>query len=299
MLLQKTDPLKRIQAEINEVEQREREFRAKLAAATVTKTMLTTTTSSASSTSSSSSMIDSDFVDDTGIDHHSTIMSPISDSHSSLSSTPDKDHCNDSVSAFSDDSGISSASSPINGQSANDCATTTTTVTGTKPITTKYIRLNTVQNTISASVGPAKYKPPTTTTLSSGVASKIMMTRTTSTPQIFVPGVTNAPRFQINSSKKGLMQRFIATRGKIAAANVAAANLSNNTDNNGTSNGVQLKNETNGKIQNGFAGQTDSILVGEQNFQESFLYKKTFLIFLRYNFTDFVGIESSAGISNG
>lgn len=210
--------------------------------------MLTTTTSTSSSASSSG---DSDFVDDSGIDQHSTIMSPIGDSHSSLSSTPDKDHCNDSVSAFSDDSGISSASSPINGQSANECA---------KPnnhITPKYIRLNTVQNTISASVAP-KYKPPTT--LASGVASKIAMTRTTSTPHIFVPGA-NAPRFQINPAKKGLMQRFIATRGKIAALNVAAANSTNNIN---TGNQLKSNNDVvSGKV-NGFGGKTnDTILVSK------------------------------------
>lgn len=237
--------MKRIQAEINEVEQREREHRQKLASAA---TMLTQST-------------DGDFVDDAGINHQ-TIMSPISDGHSSLSSTPDKDPC-DSVSAFSDDSGISSASSPVNGQSANE-------IVPTKAITNinatpKYIRLNTVQNTITA-------KPYNKSFQTNGVAAKII-TRTTSTPQIFVPGIT--PRFQINPAKKGLMQRFIATRGKIAAAAVANANANNNNGNNINSingNGLASDDETHRKI-NSFAGKrNNSILVNEHFSNFLFLY---------------------------
>lgn len=221
--------MKRIQAEINEVEQREREHREKIATATK---ML------------SQQSHDSDYVDDAGID---SSMSPISDGHSSLSSTPDKDGCSDSVSAFSDDSGISSSSSPINGQSAHEIiAPSKSTTTLNSP--TKYIRLNTVQNTISAN--PFKMNN------SSGVASKII-SRTTSTPQIYVPGIT--PRFQINPAKKGLMQRFISTRGKMAAA-ANAANLNNN--NNNTTNGVEAKEPT-AKV-NGFANKrNDSILVSD------------------------------------
>lgn len=161
---------------------------------------------------------DGDYVDDAGID---SSMSPISDGHSSLSSTPDKDQCSDSVSAFSDDSGISSASSPINGQSANEIDPPKTVKAHNN--IPKYIRMNTVQNTISAS--------PFKSTMTSGVASKII-SRTTSTPQIFVPGV--APRFQVSPAKRGLMQRFISTRGKMAAAANAAANSINMNTMNGT-----------------------------------------------------------------
>lgn len=230
-LFQNYDPLKRIQAEINEVEQREREHREKIATATK---ML------------SQQSHDGDFVDDVGIDPS---MSPISDGHSSLSSTPDKDPCSDSVSAFSDDSGISSASSPINGQSANE-------IEPPKSVTTmnsssKYIRMNTVQNTISAN--------PFKSTTTSGVASKII-SRTTTSPQIYVPGIT--PRFQINPAKKGLMQRFISTRGKMAAA-ANAANAAANSNNNNTMN-ASIGNEMTSKI-NGFANKrNDSILVREK-----------------------------------
>lgn len=234
--VQNDDPLKRIQAEINEVEQREREHREKLAAA---GKMLDQT--------------DSDFTDDAGIDTRSTIMSPVSDGHSSLSSTPDKDPCSDNVSAFSDDSGISSASSPINGQSANEIIKPEP-MTNVSKTAAKYIRMNTVQNAISAATTP--YKKNTT----SGVASKIL-TRTTSTPQIFVPGIQ--PRFQMNPAKKGLMQRFIATRGKMAAATIAAANSANANGINGSING---NNESNDKVVvGGFVAKrsASSILVSD------------------------------------
>lgn len=232
-LFQNHDPLKRIQAEINEVEQREREHREKLATASK---ML-------------SQSHDGDFVDDAGIDPS---MSPTSDGHSSLSSTPDKDPCSDSVSAFSDDSGISSASSPINGQSANEIDPPKTMSTISSP--PKYIRLNTVQNTISASPFKATTISSTTT---SGVASRIL-SRTTSTPQIFVPGIT--PRFQMNPAKKGLMQRFISTRGKMAAAANAANAINNNGNNNTAPNGMNAM-EMAPKM-NGFTSKrNDAILV--------------------------------------
>jgi len=91
---------------------------------------------------------------------------------------------NDSVSAQSDDSGVSSASSPINGVSTN----------GVKE--SKYIRSNTVN--------------PTSTKL----YATSNLTRTMSTPQIFMP-----TRFNMSSGQKGLMQRFIASRGKFALGN--------------------------------------------------------------------------------
>lgn len=123
------------------------------------------------------------------------------DGHSSLSSTPDNDVGNDSVSAFSDDSGISSSSSPVNGQSSN---------TPPRP-TPRYVRSNTVQNAISASTTP------------SASMMSLTLSRTLSTPQMYAP----AKRFNINPGRKGIMQRFIATRGKIAAANAAAAAANN------------------------------------------------------------------------
>lgn len=88
---------------------------------------------------------------------------------------------NDGSSAQSDDSGVSSASSPINGVSTN----------GIKD--SKYIRSNTIN--------------PTSTKL----YATSNLTRAMSTPQIFMP-----TRFNISSGQKGLMQRFIESRGKFA-----------------------------------------------------------------------------------
>lgn len=133
-ILQKDDPLKRIQEEINEVARRERELREKISLSNGDATA------------------------------HNTQM--------------------DGSSAQSDDSGVSSASSPINGVSTN----------GLKD--TKYIRSNTIN--------------PTSTKL----YATSNLTRTMSTPQIFMP-----TRFNISSGQKGLMQRFIASRGKFALGN--------------------------------------------------------------------------------
>lgn len=91
---------------------------------------------------------------------------------------------NDVSSAQSDDSGVSSASSPINGVSTN----------GVKE--SKYIRSNTIN--------PTSTKMYATSNL----------TRAMSTPQIFTPA-----RFNMSTGQKGLMQRFIASRGKFALGN--------------------------------------------------------------------------------
>lgn len=198
--LQKEDPLKRIQAEISEVEKRERELREK-------KMLLTNLK---------------------GNTHFTT--NDGNDGHSSLSSTPDNDPTIDSVSAFSDDSGISSSSSPVNGQSTN---------TPPRP-QPRYIRSNTVQNAITAS------------TIPNVSMMSLTLNRTMSTPQMFTP----VRRFNINPARKGIMQRFIATRGKIAAANAAAAAANNNDNANGD--GVDGKDATD------FSNRrNNSILVGK------------------------------------
>lgn len=174
--LQKDDPLKRIQEEINEVERRERELREK-------KLLLSNLNDGFPSTA---------------------VATPISDSIHSASMN-DKDS-NDSVSAMSDDSGISSSSSPINGQSSNP------------RIVPKYVRSQTLQN-------------------GSNVSDQVplKLVRTKSTPHIFIPG---AGRFNANPAQKGIMQRFIASRGRIGNTtgnNTAAINGSSPT-------GLVLKN---------------------------------------------------------
>lgn len=185
--------MKRIQAEINEVEQREREHRRKLATAF---TMLKQSD-------------DCDFVDNGKCDQQT-----ITAEQRTMASTPEssKDSSCDYISALSDDSGISSASSPINGHSANIDVDEKPTPhnNDTKP---KYIRQSTVRNVITANSSP--YKSAYAPGIRSGSVPAKIITRTTSTPQIFVEGMDKAPRFQINPARKGLMQRFIASRGKV------------------------------------------------------------------------------------
>lgn len=94
----------------------------------------------------------------------------------------------------SDDSGISASSSPVNGTSTNTNNNSNNNVINEK----KYIR-------------PNGY-----TSIPSPPPQKIL-TRAVSTPQIFTP----ARRITFGPASKGLMQRFIATRGKIALNNAA------------------------------------------------------------------------------
>lgn len=187
MFLQKDDPLKRIQAEINEVERRESELREK-------KILLTNLSNGFAANNTNASNID---------EHHTTLNN-------------DKDS-NDSVSAMSDDSGISSSSSPINGQSSNP------------RIVPKYVRAQTLQNGSPSSIGNSANPP-------------MKLARAMSTPQIFIPGATGA-RFNVSPAQKGIMQRFIASRGRIGAPANASATA-------------------NGAAPNNAAKTPDSILVG-------------------------------------
>lgn len=97
--------------------------------------------------------------------------------------------------SMSDDSGISSSSSPINGISTNNV----------KEMSSRYIR----SNTINSATQLQKQQNN-----KSELNSKL--TRAMSTPQIYVP--TNK-RFNVSSGQKGLMQRFIASRGKFSLGN--------------------------------------------------------------------------------
>lgn len=163
VFLQKEDPLKRIQAEISEVERRERELREKKLLLIGSNNGFISPAHNASDSASSTDGAPS----------------------SMTSTSTDKDQNNDSVlSTMSDDSGISSSSSPINGQSSNRVAIP------------KYVRSFTLQNTVTPSTN-----------------SKMPLTRTMSTPQIYVPGT----RLNFNSTTKGIMQRFIATHGRLPA----------------------------------------------------------------------------------
>lgn len=114
----------------------------------------------------------------------------------------------------SDDSGFSTSSSPVN---------------GTPAIEKKYIRPNGYN--IIPSPPPQK-----------------LLIRTMSTPQIFQP----QRRFTFNPSQKGIMQRFISTRGKMIAAqqqqkqqNSANSNKDNQIiNNNNNSGGIGIGNSS-------------------------------------------------------
>lgn len=180
---QKDDPLKRIQEEINEVARRERELRQK------------------------------DSVDD-----------PTA-------------HL-DNMSGISDDSGISSASSPVNGMSSNVSSVSNTAQTHISGSELSAVAANVVAAAVAAApvkpVAPVPYKRSITvgagghhqsTHMAASPASHHMttvgptLTRATSTPQIFTP---TAKRFSVaGGSQKGMMQRFLASRGKCAGAGAA------------------------------------------------------------------------------
>lgn len=152
-VLQKDDPLKRIQEEINEVARREREVREK----------------------NNSLLTPNDEV------VPSLLASPMKESLQKDSN----EQLDDNLSGHSDDSGFSAASSPINGTSSNRQSS-------------KFIRQNGFQ---AATAALPKQK---------------ILTRAQSTPLIFSGP---PPRLAFSSTQKGIMQRFIASRGKLAGNN--------------------------------------------------------------------------------
>lgn len=154
MQLQKDDPLKRIQEEINEVARREHELRAK----------------------------------------SKLPQSPTGDHDVPIPAVRHHLSTDNNISNVSDDSGISSSSSPINGTSTNSNHHNSKDM--------HYIR------------NPSTIKLNGTSTTVQSTTQKL--TRAMSTPQIFV---ANTKLFNTNSVQKGMMQRFIASRGKIAASN--------------------------------------------------------------------------------
>lgn len=132
------------------------------------------------------------------------------------------------MSGISDDSGISSASSPINGMSTNHEKSTpiicqgtsgnalnTTNTDNNKDVTPKksdqtpipYKRSFTVNPSSTAAHSPASHHHNHMTVGT--------LTRAISTPQIFTP---TTKRFAMNGSQKGMMQRFLASRGKYSPA---------------------------------------------------------------------------------
>lgn len=164
--MQKEDPLKRIQEEINEVARRERELRQKAG-----------------------------------------LLENGNGGGGTAATEGDP-----SSSAMSDDSGISSSSSPIHGMSSNvkESASLINSLSDESNAATakiQYKRSHTIHPTTSSS--SATYNQ------NSHMMPIQKLTRTMSTPQIFMPA---SKRFNVNGGQKGLMQRFIASRGKFSPA---------------------------------------------------------------------------------
>lgn len=215
MFLQKIDPLMRIQEEIKEVERREQEYRQLISTAsniTVNECETTTTNDK---------------------DHHTNgHYESHNDSLQSLSPIPpaiatNSDECSSNMPSLalsvhstkeedhhSDDSGISASSSPVNGVSAN-----IKKINETNKVSMPSTPFN---NKEPRYIGPNCYN------LTPEPPQQKLMTRTVSTPMLNAIKVTAPRQFAMSPAHKGVMQRFIASRGKLQLANNGANNASNN-----------------------------------------------------------------------
>lgn len=104
-------------------------------------------------------------------------------------------------SSHSDDSGLSISSSPVNGAPA-------------EPIKIRK----------SGNFGPARLN----STPAGNHQSFNPLMRTMSTPHIFPSSTTSVRRFTTNPVQKGIMQKFIAARGRLAGSNGNQTNTSVN-----------------------------------------------------------------------
>ncbi|KAM7349071.1 mitotic spindle positioning protein meduse [Cochliomyia hominivorax] len=218
---EKIDPLMRIQEEIKEVERREQEYRQLIS--TVTNISVNECENESLSTN------DKDLLNGHDENHNDSLQSmsptPPINGHSmmasndesnssmpslalSVNSTKEDDH-------HSDDSGISASSSPVNGVSANIKKINEANKVVTTPSTP-------LANREPRYIGPNCYN------LTPEPPQQKLMTRTVSTPLL---SAIKAPRqFTLSPAHKGVMQRFIASRGK----------LQMNNNNNSTQNKIFL-----------------------------------------------------------
>lgn len=195
LLLQKVDPLTRIQEEIKEVERREQEYRQLI------------------SSVSTISVNECGANDTNGLDdqHNDSLqsLSPVPPAGNSLSVSED---CNSNMPSLalsvnstkdddhhSDDSGISASSSPVNGVSANIKKLNEACKTNT-PSTPIALKEN-------------RYKGPNCYNMTPEPPQQKLMTRTVSTP--LLSAIKTPRQFTMSPAHKGVMQRFIASRGKI------------------------------------------------------------------------------------
>lgn len=204
--MQKIDPLMRIQEEIKEVERREQEYR-----------QLISTVSNITVNECGETTNDKDLLNGHDENHNDSLqsLSPVplavnssmmtsDDSNCSMPSlalsvhsTKDEDH-------HSDDSGISASSGPVNGVSAN-----------IKKIN-EANKVVTAPSALLANKEP-RYIGPNCYNLTPEPPQQKLMTRTVSTPLL---SAIKAPRqFSLNPAHKGVMQRFIASRGKLQMNN--------------------------------------------------------------------------------
>lgn len=216
---EKIDPLMRIQEEIKEVERREQEYRQ----------LISTVTNITVNECGETLTNDKDLLNGHDENHNDSLqsLSPVpphvnnsmmasDETNSSMpslalsvNSTKDEDN-------HSDDSGISASSSPVNGVSAN---------------IKKINEANKVVNTPSTPVASKepRYIGPNCYNLTPEPPQQKLMTRTVSTPLL---SAIKAPRqFTMSPAHKGVMQRFIASRGKLQM---------NNNNNNATPNKIFL-----------------------------------------------------------
>ena len=202
----------RIQEEIKEVERREQEYRQLISTASnITVNECETTTN------------DKDHQTNGLYENHNDSLQslsplpPVNGANSadecssnmpslalSVHSTKEEDH-------HSDDSGISASSSPVNGVSVNikkiNEANKVSNIPPLTPLNNKEPRY----------IGPNCYN------LTPEPPQQKLMTRTVSTPML--NAIKATPRqFALSPAHKGVMQRFIASRGKLQMANNSANN---------------------------------------------------------------------------
>lgn len=219
MANEKIDPLMRIQQEIQEVERREQEYRRLISSA---------------STVALGDNNDNEASDD---NHNDSLqsLSPVPPANTSLGSNDD---CNSNLPSLalsvnsvkdddhhSDDSGISASSSPVNGVSAN--------IKKLNEASTKQQQQQAQTITAPSTPLPAKehrYIGPNCYALTPEPPQQKLMTRTVSTPLL---SAIKAPRqqFTMSPAHKGVMQRFIASRGKLQLNNSLNSPSHNNNSN--------------------------------------------------------------------
>uniref|UniRef100_A0A1L8EG03 Uncharacterized protein n=1 Tax=Haematobia irritans TaxID=7368 RepID=A0A1L8EG03_HAEIR len=208
---EKIDPLMRIQQEIQEVERREQEYRRLISSVS------TIAVNECDSTDNGNTS------DDNQNDSlHS--LSPVPPANSSLGGSEDGNSNMPSLALsvnstkddghHSDDSGISASSSPVNGVSAN-----------IKKLN-EASKLNAMPSTPIANREP-RYIGPNCYNMTPEPPQQKLMTRTVSTPLL---SAIKPPKqqFTMSPAHKGVMQRFIASRGKLQLGNSNANQIGAN-----------------------------------------------------------------------